>query len=114
MFTVLIPCNLLNGDRLHGVEKFSVIVYGLRNITILLSQCQILMMAMVTYEEMEDWLHTFLKSKCRWVLTFTRRNPNRTQSTPVVRIQEEAYRRFNNNCPCREFNFPIRIYGPLC
>jgi hypothetical protein len=29
-------------------------------------------------------------------------------------MQEETYRRFNNNCPCPEFHFPIRIYGPLC
>ena len=40
-------------------QEFSVIVFGLRNITLCPSQCQILM-AIVTYEEVEDKLHVFL------------------------------------------------------
>lgn len=42
-------------------QEFSVIVSGLRNITMCPSQCQTLM-DIVTYEGVEDNLHTFLTS----------------------------------------------------
>ena len=40
-------------------QEFSVIVSRLRNITMCLSECQSLM-AILTYEEVEDKLHIFL------------------------------------------------------
>jgi len=46
---------------LSSCLEFSVIVSDLRNVNICLSQCQTLM-AIVTYERVEDKLHTFLTS----------------------------------------------------
>lgn len=55
MVIVFVPCKTTRR------QEFSVIVSGLRNINICLSQCQTLM-AIVTYEGVEDKLHTLLTS----------------------------------------------------
>jgi hypothetical protein len=75
MVIVFVPC------KATWPKEFSVIVYDLRNINICLSQCQTLM-AIVTYEGVEDKLHTFLTSLLDadgWSpLTLTQRKPTLT------------------------------------
>jgi hypothetical protein len=55
MVTVFVPCTTT------WRQEFSVIVFGLGNVTMCLPQCQILM-AIVTYEGVEDKLRSFLTS----------------------------------------------------